>query len=326
MDLTFTFDAQRSGGKTTTVVFETLYAGTRKSRSMPTSRKARQFTFRRSTRQRRTRQQETTPEAETTTVIDAVTYTNLIPGRNTPEGNPHGTRPPERAGDQRNSRSPRRRPSRQKSGRNCGHDVHSLTHPPWRAQEIVAFESVEYKGIEVAVHADLADENQTIHYPSMHTTAAAGDGGKTLALGNAAVLNDTVTYTGLTPGKTYVLKGEVMDKETGKTTGFTAETTFTAQTADGSAVVAFSVNTDGLEKHELVVFEDLYDTNGTLLLSHHDLSDTDQTVTVPEKPVIPPVVTGDNSTPMPMIAGLLVCLAVAAVILTAVIRRRKRNQ
>ena len=176
------------------------------------------------------------------------------------------------------------------------------------------------------MHADLSDENQTIYYPSMHTTAAAGDGGKTLALGNAAVLNDTVTYTGLTPGKTYVLKGEVMDKTTGKTTGFTAETTFTTKTADGSAVVSFAVNTDGLEKHELVVFEDLYDTNGTLLLSHHDLSDIDQTVTVPEKPVIPPVVTGDDSTPMPMIAGLLVCLAAAAVILTAVIRRRKKNQ
>ena len=40
---------------------------------------------------------------------------------------------------------------------------------------VVAFESMEYKGIEVAVHADIEDENQTVYIPDVHTTATATD-------------------------------------------------------------------------------------------------------------------------------------------------------
>ena len=328
VDVVFTFDASAIARKTA-VVFETLYAENQEvavHADIEDTDQTIVFPEAHTTATDKATGDHDGAVAETDTVLDDVIYKNLIPGK---EYTVKGTLMVKSTGKALEINGTPVTAEKTFTAKEADGTVtleFTFDSSALAGEEIVAFESVEYQGIEVAVHADLADENQTIHYPSMHTTAAAGDGGKTLALGNAAVLNDTVTYTGLTPGKTYVLKGEVMDKETGKTTGFTAETTFTAQTADGSAVVAFSVNTDGLEKHELVVFEDLYDTNGTLLLSHHDLSDTDQTVTVPEKPVIPPVVTGDNSTPMPMIAGLLVCLAVAAVILTAVIRRRKRNQ
>lgn len=193
-------------------------------------------------------------------------------------------------------------------------------------KHIVAFEDVEYKGISIGTHADLEDEDQTISYPSIHTTAIdQASGSKTMALGSSVTLVDTVTYTGLTVGKTYVLKGIIMDKASGQAIGVTAETTFTAEAADGSTTVAFTFDTSILQGKTLVVFETLYDTNGNQIVDHSDLNDEDQTVTVPVQPENPPVVTGDDSTPMPYVAGLAVALlAIVAIIAALVAKRRKQ--
>ena len=93
-------------------------------------------------------------------------------------------------------------------------------------KKIVAFEDVIYEGISIGTHEDLTDEDQTISYPEIHTTAVNGtDGSKTMVLGTNVTLVDTVTYKGLTTGKTYVLKGTIMDKASGEPIGVTAETT-----------------------------------------------------------------------------------------------------
>ena len=105
-------------------------------------------------------------------------------------------------------------------------------------KKIVAFEDITYEGISIGSHEDLTDEDQTISYPEIHTTAVNGtDGSKTMVLGTNVTLVDTVTYKGLTAGKTYVLKGTIMDKASGQSIGVTAETTFTAEAADGSTTV-----------------------------------------------------------------------------------------
>ena len=194
-------------------------------------------------------------------------------------------------------------------------------------KHIVAFEDVEYKGISIGSHEDLEDEDQTISYPSIHTTATdQASGSKTMALGSSVTLVDTVTYTGLTVGKTYVVKGTIMDKASGQSIGVTAETTFTAEVADGSTTVAFTFDTSVLQGKTLVVFETLYDTNGNQIVAHSDLNDEDQTVTVPVQPENPPVITGDDSTPMPYVAGLAAALLAIAVILAVLVVKRRRKQ
>ena len=130
-------------------------------------------------------------------------------------------------------------------------------------KKIVAFEDITYEGISIGSHEDLTDEDQTISYPEIHTTAVNGtDGSKTMVLGTNVTLVDTVTYKGLTEGKTYVLKGTIMDKASGQPIGVTAETTFTAEASDGSAEVTFTFDTTKLQGKTLVVFETMYDTQG----------------------------------------------------------------
>ena len=192
-------------------------------------------------------------------------------------------------------------------------------------KHIVAFEDVEYKGISIGSHEDLEDEDQTISYPSIHTTATdQASGSKTMALGSSVTLVDTVTYTGLTVGKTYVVKGTIMDKASGQSIGVTAETTFTAEAADGSTTVTFTFDTSVLQGKTLVVFETLYDTNGNQIVDHSDLNDEDQTVTVPVQPENPPVVTGDDSTPMPYAVGLAAALLAVVAIIAVLVKRRKQ--
>ena len=194
-------------------------------------------------------------------------------------------------------------------------------------KKIVAFEDITYEGISIGSHEDLTDEDQTISYPEIHTTAVNGtDGSKTMVLGTNVTLVDTVTYKGLTAGKTYVLKGTMMDKASGQPIGVTAETTFTAEAADGSVIVTFTFDTTQLQGKTLVVFETLYDTQGNAIVDHSDLNDEDQTVSVPVQPVIPPVVTGDDSSPMPYVFGLAVAVLIAMAAVVILLRKRKNQK
>ena len=128
----------------------------------------------------------------------------------------------------------------------------------------------------------------------------------------------------MTVGKTYVVKGTIMDKASGQSIGVTAETTFTAEAADGSTTVTFTFDTSVLQGKTLVVFETLYDTNGNQIVDHSDLNDEDQTVTVPVQPENPPVVTGDDSTPMPYAVGLAAALLAVVAIIAVLVKRRKQ--
>lgn len=193
-------------------------------------------------------------------------------------------------------------------------------------KKIVAFEDITYEGISIGSHEDLTDEDQTISYPKIHTTAVNGtDGSKTMVLGTNVTLVDTVTYKGLTTRKTYVLKGTIIDKVSGQPIGVTAETTFTAEAADGSVEVTFTFDTTKLQGKTLVVFETLYDTQSNPIIDHSDLTDEDQTVSVPVQPEIPPVVTGDDSSPMPYVLSLLAALAAAVAVVTILVRRKRKQ-
>ena len=264
--------------------------------------------------------------AKETTVLDEVFFKNLIPGK---EYTVHGKLMVKETGEPLTVNGKEVTAEKTFVAEEADGSIileFTFDSSALAGKHIVAFEDVEYKGISIGTHADLEDEDQTISYPEIHTSAVdQASGSKTMVLGTGVTLVDTVSYKGLTAGKTYVVKGTIMDKASGESIGVTAETTFVAEAADGQTTVTFTFDTSRLEGKTLVVFETLYDEQGNQLVDHKDLNDTDQTVTVPVKPQNPPVVTGDDSTPMPYVLALSAALlAVLAVVAVLVKRRRKQ--
>lgn len=124
--------------------------------------------------------------------------------------------------------------------------------------------------------------------PEIKTNATV-DGEKEICATEVFTLTDTVSYSHLIPGKEYVLKGTLMDKNTGKAftendEAVTAETVFTPETPNGTVTVSFTFDSRLIKENtSLVVFETLY-KDGKALAVHADIEDEDQTVkvTVPE--------------------------------------------
>ena len=152
----------------------------------------------------------------------------------------------------------------------------------------VVFETLYREGRKVAVHADIEDENQTIHFPDAKTTATdTATETHTAHLDEQVEIEDVVKYTNLIPGKTYTITGTLMVKETGKALldedgepiAVTKE--FKADKADGEETLSFTIDSTKLVGKHIVVFEDVKYEKITVVL-HADLEDEDQTVVVPE--------------------------------------------
>ncbi len=181
----------------------------------------------------------------------------------------------------------------------------------------VVFEHLYYDGKEVATHADINDEGQTVHFPNIHTTlntkkakswAKIDETGKVITGGvvdennqpvekvkdghfgtpdKQEVLVDTVAYKNLVPGKEYTVKGTLMDKKTGKAIvdkdgkEITAEKKFTPNAQSGSVDIEFTYDSSLLKGTSTVAFEHLY-YNGKEVVAHADINDEGQTVHYPD--------------------------------------------
>ncbi|WP_293694916.1 VaFE repeat-containing surface-anchored protein [uncultured Agrococcus sp.] len=133
---------------------------------------------------------------------------------------------------------------------------------------IVVFEYLSIGGVQVAAHADIEDEAQTVYRPEIDTYAYNLRTGEQLLDPEGATLRDDLSYRGLEPGLTYVARGEVMLHETGESTGITGETVFVPTAPDGIVHVDFEVPS-GYAGETLVVFEWLY------LVTPEDAEETD---------------------------------------------------
>ena len=153
-------------------------------------------------------------------------------------------------------------------------------------QTAVVFEDLYYNNVKVATHADLEDEDQTIHFPGVKTSVKDSEtAGHFAYADNDVTLVDTVSYTNLTVGKEYTVTGTLMNKETGEAIlvdgePVTASTTFTAESTDGTVDVTFTFDGSALAGQTAVVFEDLY-YNNVKVATHADLEDEDQTIHFP---------------------------------------------
>lgn len=215
--------------------------------------------------------------------------------------------------------------------------------------ELVAFETLTHDGVEIAVHADITDKGQTVTVenpkPGIGTTAKDGaDGDKIITAAAESTIVDTVEYTNLIPGEEYVLTGALYVKHVNDDGTVTEEplldadgnpvsgkTTFTPETASGSAEVTFTFDASAIpDGTELVAFETLFH-NGEVIAVHADITDEGQTVTVenPEEPETPdtpdqperPTPEPDKPTgttygktgvsTMPIVAGIVLLIAAA---------------
>ena len=194
---------------------------------------------------------------------------------------------------------------------------------------LVAFETCTYEGKNVAVHADINDEKQTIYVPELHTTATdKADGDKQLTSKGTLTIVDKIAYKNLIPGQKYTVTGVLMDKATksalvigGKEV--TATKTFVPNKADGTVEIEFTFKGDGLESKTLVAFETI-STNDSPVGEHKDINDTDQTVTLTPPP-IPAVQTGDTNT-MPILAVVTAVLVVLGAGLFIATRKKKNKK
>ena len=165
---------------------------------------------------------------------------------------------------------------------------------------LVVFETLYKDGKELAVHADIEDEDQTVKVtvPEIGTKATV-NGEKSATSKGDITIEDTVSYKNLTVGKEYTVKGILMDKATGKPFHVNgkeviSEVTFTAEKKDGEITVRFTFDGSKVTKQtDIVVFEMLY-RDGVEIAAHADIEDGGQTVTLtPPAPPVPQ--TGDNS-------------------------------
>ena len=328
IDITFTFDSSALAGKSL-VAFETLYTEEKEvavHADITDEGQTVHIPEIHTTATDKVTGDHDGVVAKETTVLDEVFYTNLIPGK---EYTVSGKLMVKETGEPLTVDGKEVTAEKTFVAEEADGSIileFTFDSSALAGKKIVAFEDVIYEGISIGTHEDLTDEDQTISYPEIHTTAVNGtDGSKTMVLGTNVTLVDTVTYKGLTAGKTYVVKGTIMDKASGEPIGVTAETTFTAEASDGSVEVTFTFDTTKLQGKTLVVFETMYDTQGNPIVDHSDLNDEDQTVSVPVQPVIPPVVTGDDSSPMPYVLSLLAALVAAVAVATVLVRRKRKH-
>ena len=307
VEVTFTFDSRDLEDKTDIVVFESLVrSGTELASHADIDDKNQTVTV-------------THPEIgttavdgadgdknvitdDTTEVIDTVEYTGLIPGKEyTLKGTLHVkvtdeegnvTEKPLEVDGKPVTAETTFTPEKADGKVDVVFHFNSLTIP--HDTEIVAFESLEKNGVEIAAHADIKDKAQTVtvKHPFITTSALDGiDGDKNIVTDDETVIVDTVKYSGLIPGKTYTLKGSLHVKvtvEEGNVTEkplevdgkpVTAETTFTPEKSDGKVEVTFTFDSTGIPQDtEMVAFESL-EKNGVELVAHADIEDGKQTTT-----------------------------------------------
>lgn len=182
---------------------------------------------------------------------------------------------------------------------NLGIDTSSLA-----GKDIVVYEKLYYQGNLIASHEDINDTDQTVTIlnPTIKTSASSSKSSvhrDNVAIGQSSDIYDTVSMTGLIPGKTYTIEGQVIEKSSeepvvlkntsAKTNGtnlvvtlsedkLSATTTFTAVEESQDVVFRYIVDSTYYAGKSVVVVEDLY-YDGELIATHRDLTDTDQTLT-----------------------------------------------
>ena len=156
-------------------------------------------------------------------------------------------------------------------------------------QDLVVYETLSLDGRVIAEHKDAGDIDQTVTVipPEIGTTAVDGvDQDHAVVADTEATVVDTVSYSGLVPGKEYTVTGTLMVKETNEAlldaegNPVTASATFTPEKSSGTVEITFAFDASALDDGtELVAFETLTRLNKEVA-AHADIEDKGQTVKI----------------------------------------------
>ena len=157
-----------------------------------------------------------------------------------------------------------------------------------KGKTTVVFEKLFYDGKEIAIHEDINDEGQSVHFPAIKTTAKSKETNSKQGMPreNETII-DTVHYENLIVGKEYKVKATLMDKDTGEAikdkdgNKITGEKTFIAEKASGTVDVPITYNSILRQGKTTVVFEDLR-YNERRVAIHADINDEGQSIEYPD--------------------------------------------
>ncbi len=155
-----------------------------------------------------------------------------------------------------------------------------------QGKTLVAFETLLRNDTPLVHHEDLNDHDQTVLFPSIRTELTDRDGNKVLPEGKTIELVDTVSFINLEVGTTYELEGMLVDKLTGEPLLDEAKIplirtrSFTPEHADGTTTIEFNVESANVGNGEIVAFETLRRA-GHDVCWHRDADDEAQTVRFP---------------------------------------------
>lgn len=160
---------------------------------------------------------------------------------------------------------------------------------------LVVFETIQSGEDIVASHADIDDNEQAITLVALATRAVDQSTGTHQSKVAATVtVLDTITFSGLEPGAEYTLEGMLVHQQTGipllgkSSLPVTSSMSFVPDEDHGEVTVAFTFDATQLAGQSVVAVETLL-RNGTVIASHADLNDPEQTVfwaTAPNLPAL----------------------------------------
>ncbi len=326
IDMLFTFDSTFLEGQTVVVFEDIFYKGIRVGTHTDIDDEEQSVHYPKvKTKAEDATTKDNIGEARTeTTIIDTVSYWNLIPGK---EYTVKGVL------------------MVQETGKNLlvnGKEV--IAEKTFTAEEadgsvelkfmfdssvldgaaIVVFEDLYHEGVRVGTHSDITDEGQTVYYPAVHTQVK--EPYREAQPVNKVKVVDEMVYHDLSPEKRYLVEGVLIDKTTGKEVRneelpVVTRISLVPESKDGTLEVPFEFDATDIAGHDVVIFEYIWlvqdennnDMKQYLVAEHKDIGNTDQTFRVSEHPDTT-VKTGDNTnTALPM--AVMILSAAALVIL-----------
>ena len=156
-------------------------------------------------------------------------------------------------------------------------------------QSIVVFEDLYTKNINIASHSDLEDEDQTIDFPEVRTTAISRQTGDHIGdTEEETIIVDNVELINLRVGEKYKVYGILMDKDSGEPVmdnegnlieSFTEE--FEATEENMNIDMEFILDGKMREDLTTVVFEDLIHKD-IVVATHRNIEDEKQSIYTPK--------------------------------------------
>lgn len=147
--------------------------------------------------------------------------------------------------------------------------------------------------ILVAKHTDIGDLNQTVYpNPTLETSLLdAGTKTKVLDASADAYLTDTITYKSFDPRHSYVIRGQLIDMETGRVLTDSKDERVEAEmdvvpdsTGSGQWIMEYRFDASNLAGKAIVAYEEVYEKTETgtrLVAAHRDFWDKEQRVIIP---------------------------------------------